>query len=185
MPDAGSGLRTGVSIVLRDALEALERPHRELHPIHAAAGIPLHITLLFPFVPRGEIADAHMRRLSKLFASKDPLAFDLVSIASFPSVAYAVPSPDDELRDLMRAVWREFPETPPYGGAFTDPPPHATIALVQEDEDADDVARSVAARVARLLPLRCRVDDVSLLEEYEPGRWREAMSFPLGRGSAG
>ena len=169
-----------MSIVLRDALPALEPRHRELHPMHAAAGIPLHITVLFPFVPAGELGGAHTRRLSELLASRRPLVFDLVSIASFPTAVYAVPSPDGELRDVMRAVWNEFPELPPYGGAFADPPPHATLAPVEDGENADEVARRVAEKVAGLLPFRCRVDDVSLLEEYEPDRWREVQSFALG-----
>jgi hypothetical protein len=77
----------------------------------------------------------------------------------------------------MRSVWDEFPETPPYGGALSDPPPHATIALVPDGASAEEVARGVEARIGHLLPLRCVVKDVSLLEEYENGRWREARSF--------
>jgi 2'-5' RNA ligase len=180
MSEASDGLRTGVSIVLRDALAALEPHHRELHPVHAAAGIPLHITLLFPFVPRQEVTDAHERRLEELFRSRAALEFDLVSIACFPAVVYAVPSPDVGLQQLMRAVWDEFPEAPPYGGAFSDPPAHATIALVKDGESVHDVARSVEARVGHLWPLRCVVKDVSLIEEYEHARWREARSFALG-----
>jgi 2'-5' RNA ligase len=179
-PEPRHELRTGVSIILRDALAALEPHHRELHSVHAAAGIPLHITLLFPFIPRHRVSEADERTLENLFRSWEPLEFDLVSVASFPSIVYAVPSPDAGLRQLMSAVWKEFPEAPPYGGAFSDPPPHATIALVQDDEHADDVARKVEARVDHLWPLRCVAEDVSLMEEYEIGRWREARSFTLG-----
>jgi hypothetical protein len=155
-----------------------------LHPVHAAAGIPLYITLLFPFLSRDEVTAMHERRLAELFAATQPLAFSLVSIAAFPAVAYAVPSPDDRLRELMRVVWDAFPDTPPYGGAFADPAPHATLALVQAGEAPDEAAGRVAARVEGRLPLRCVVQDVSLMEEYEPDRWREARSFSLGSAEA-
>lgn len=180
MADPGGGLKTGVSIILRDALAQLEPHHCELHPVHAAAGIPLHITLLFPFVPRSDLTEGHERRLADLFRNEYPFEFELASVECFPSVIYAVPSPDARLRQLMRAVWQEFPETPPYGGAFSDPPPHATIALVKEGESVDQAARRVASQLSHLWPVHCSVTDVSLMEEYETGHWREARSFALG-----
>ncbi len=173
-------LRTAVSIILRDALPVLEPHQRELHPTQAAAEIPPHITLVYPFVPRSTLTKEHIRRLEDLFRSSGPLEFELVSVAFFPTVIYAVPMPDAELRELMRSLWDAFPETPPYGGEFSDPPPHATLALVPEGESADAVARRVEAQVDYLWPLHCSVTDVSLMEECETDRWREAQVFPLG-----
>ena len=180
MPDADGRLETGVSIVLRDAPAALEWVHRELHPVHAARSIPLHITLLYPFVPRSSLTRAHEDRLMGLFREQEPFDLDLVSVDAFPEVVYAVPSPDERLRVLMRAVWNAFPETPPYGGAFEDPAPHATLALVPEGESPDRAAERIRKLVADVLPLRFVARDVSLLEEYEADRWREACAFRLG-----
>jgi len=101
----------------------------------------------------------------------------------FPYTTLFRSAPDSELQQLMRAVWNEFPETPPYEGEFSDPVPHATVAVVQEGEDAEEIAQKVAARLFSLWPLRCIARDVSLLEEYEHGRWREARSFALGASS--
>jgi hypothetical protein len=84
----------------------------------------------------------------------------------------------------MHSVWAAFPETPPYGGAFDDPAPHATLAPVPEGNDPAAVEAQVAACVAELLPVRFTVNDVALLEEYEPDRWRERQSFALGGGTS-
>lgn len=180
MPDANGELQTGVSVILRDAVNELEPVHRELHPVHAAKGIPLHITLLYPFISRHLLTEDHERRLEDLFATQQPIAFDLVKVESFASVVYAVPFPDNDLRALMRLVWRRFPETPPYEGAFSDPPPHATLALIPDQSSPVSAAAQLAARLDGTFPLRCNVQDVSLMEEREPDRWREARRFRLG-----
>jgi 2'-5' RNA ligase len=179
VPGAGGALRTAISIVLDDALEPLEPIHRELHPVHAESAIPLHITLLYPFVSRSDLAAMHVSALERVCTAHSAFAFELAGLAAFPSVVYAVPRPDDELRTLMRAVWDAFPETPPYGGAFVDPPPHATLAAVPDGHDPLRTQRTVEARVGALLPLRCGVRDVALMEEHEPDRWRVARRFPL------
>ncbi len=36
-------------------------------------------------------------------------------------VPWLAPEPDEPFRDLTAAVWRAFPEQPPYGGAFDGP----------------------------------------------------------------
>jgi 2'-5' RNA ligase len=180
MPDEQGRLGTAISIVLRDQPK-LEAIHRELHPIHAAAEIPLHVTVLFPFVPRDELSPAHEERLAILVSRHPPFSFALRGLARFPSVVYAVPSDDATLRALMRDVWSAFPETPPYGGAFADPPPHATLALIG-DEDAAAVEERVRTRLDGSLPARVHVRDLSLMEEAEPDRWREARTLPLTGG---
>lgn len=39
----------------------------------------------------------------------------------------------------------------------------------------------VAARVEPLLPVRCLVEEATLMEEYEIDRCRDRETFPLGR----
>jgi hypothetical protein len=54
--------------------------------------------------------------------------------------------------------------------------PHATLG---EEVDAAAVRDEIERRVAPLLPRRCQARDVALLEEFEPGSWRERERFPL------
>ena len=77
----------------------------------------------------------------------------------------------------MRTVWAKYPDTPPYGGAFTEAVPHATVASYARAAVNLDQVR---ARVAPFLPVACSIRAASLLEEYEPERWRELESLPFG-----
>jgi hypothetical protein len=77
----------------------------------------------------------------------------------------------------MRALFVRFPDWPPYGGVHENVVPHATLG---ENVDAAAVWDKVARRAAPHLPHRCQARDVSLLEEYAPGRWRERERLPLG-----
>jgi len=143
----------------------------ELHADAVARGVPLHVTLLFPFAAPDDVPAA---KLEQLFASFAALDFSLTRLAEFPDVAvYAVPEPADELLTLMRAVHGRFPAMPPYEGAYGDVVPHATLS---ENASLETVAR----RCGHLLPIACHVDTVTLLGESEPENWEELRRFSLG-----
>src|SRR6059058_3691025 len=120
---------TFVTLVLAGSSPALAEAHDELYPARVLEGIPLSLTLLYPFVPRGSLTDADLETLRSFFAARPPLVFDLVRLDELPGlVVYAVPEPDDELRATMRALWALYPQYPPYGRPGSDPPPHATLS---------------------------------------------------------
>ena len=139
-------------------------------------GIPFHVTLLYPFAAREELTDELLSDSRAFFAARQPFEFELTRIATWPRVVYAVPEPDDELRDLMQALFARFPQWPPYEGIHHEVMPHATLG---EEVDAAAVHDEIERRVAPLLPRRCQARDVALLAEFEPERWREKERFPL------
>jgi hypothetical protein len=55
--------------------------------------------------------------------------------------------------------------------------PHATLG---DDADAVRALPEIERRLAGYLPLRCRADTATLLEEFAPDRWRERELFPFG-----
>ncbi len=84
---------------------------------------------------------------------------------------------DRPFRRITAAVWRRFPEAPPYAGAHSDVVPHLTIG--------HDVPRSVledaAAAVTGQLPIRAAVDTVRMIAatpDHSP--WTTVCEFPLG-----
>jgi 2'-5' RNA ligase len=169
-------LRTALSLVLEDARSLLEPVRARFDAESVASGVPLHVTVLFPFVAR-ELVDAELlAELGRLFAPRAALAFALTRVAAFDGVVYAAPEPDAELLALMRYVWTKYPETPPYEGVHADPVPHATIGRALEP----GAVHEIRALVDPLLPISCRVDCVTLLEEAQPDRWRERVRLPLG-----
>ncbi len=92
---------------------------------------------------------------------------------------YAAPSPEEPLRGMMRALWRLFPQFPPYRQEGLDPPPHASLTETGGD-DRDATRRRVEERLEGLLPARIPIDEVALMEEFEPDRWRVRETFRLG-----
>jgi 2'-5' RNA ligase len=162
-------VETALVIVVDDAAP-FDELRRELMPEEVASGIPFHVTLLHPF---GEQVGA----ARSFFAERNPFEFALTRVAMWPDVVYLVPEPDDALRVLMQGLFVHFPEWPPYGGVHDDVVPHATLG---EGVDAASVFADVERRVAPHLPHGCQARDVSLLEEYAPGRWRERERLPLG-----
>jgi 2'-5' RNA ligase len=157
-------------VIAIDAAEPFDAVRRELMPTEVGAGVPFHVTLLHPF---GELADA----ARAFFAQRKPFEFELTRIAAWPDVVYAVPEPDDELLACMRALFERFPEWPPYGGIHPEVIPHATLG---ENVDGPALRSEIERRLAPHLPHRCQARDVSFLEEFAPGRWRERERLPLG-----
>ena len=163
--------------MLDDAAPALAAARADID--HAgAARIGLHVTLLYPFVRRGAVTQELLGGLRGFFAERAAIQFALARLEEFPDVvAYVAPEPDGELKELMRSLWAKYPDTPPYGGAFTEPVPHATIASYARAAVNLDQVRT---RVAPLLPVACSISAASLLEEYEAEHWRELESLPFG-----
>lgn len=120
-------------IVLDDA-GPLDEVRRDFAPETVASGVPFHITLLSPFAPRDELTDDILGTTRSFFAERTPFTFELTRIAVWPDVVYAVPEPDTELRDCMRALHALYPQWPPYGGIHPEVVPHATLG---EDLDAE------------------------------------------------
>ncbi len=140
--------------------------HDRFHPAAAARGLPLHVTVLYPFAGSVEAA-------CEAVTGWGPLRFALTRLGEFSGgFAVLLPEPQDELRALQRAVWERFPEWPPYSGEVADPEPHATVG-----HGAD--LQEIAAVVEPLLPVEFVVDAVALLEERESGRWRRRALLSL------
>jgi hypothetical protein len=171
-------LETAITLVLTHVDDRLAEAHDELYPERVSEGIPLTLTLLYPWLPAAEVTPSAIDDLRDFFASRPPLDFALTRVAEFAgAVVYAVPEPDDELRTAMRALWAKYPECPPYGKPGNDPPPHATLGrLVGPSPTTLEEARS---RVEPLLPVQCHVTRASLMVEYEPDRVRYAEHFPF------
>jgi 2'-5' RNA ligase len=156
-------LRGALVLVLPDP--RLEELRASFDARAVAAGIPLHVTLLFPF-GLGESG------LEELFAHWSPLRFSLARVETFPEVVWLAPEPDDELRARILEVYARYPQYPPYGGEFPEPVPHATVGQGAVED-------AVRAAAEPLLPIEFEVGAATLMEEVSPDRWRAGPSFPF------
>jgi 2'-5' RNA ligase superfamily len=181
VPGADGQFESVVTLVLADQAPELAAAHDELYPERVPEGIPLTITLLYPFIPAPSLREADLAALRSFFASRRPFSFEIARVAQWERsrAVYGVPEPDDELRALMRALWARYPQYPPYGEPGGDPPPHASLTLDGGD-DPDTLRARVEQRLAPLLPARFTIREATLQEEYEPDRLRVRETFRLG-----
>ena len=125
--------------------------------------------------------DSHRETLRSFFASYKPFELVLERLEQWHEggAVYAAPSPEEPLRGMMRALWRLFPQFPPYREEGLDPPPHSSLTETGGDDREATRAR-VEQRLEGLLPARIPIDEVALMEEFEPDRWRVREMFRLG-----
>lgn len=171
-------LRSGLVLDLEELLPSVAEVRRHLSPGAVATGIPLHVTVLFPFAPSDVIA-SYLPELGQLLRSQEPVTVTLERVAVWPGVVYAEPAPSRALRELMEKVIEAYPSFPPYGGEHPDPVPHATLAVTEPGHESNAAARAEAALSGRL-PVSARVDAITVLGEREPDRWQPVGRLPLG-----
>lgn len=147
---------------------------RDRHDPSATAGVPAHVTILFPFVPESQIDKKTTTVLLDLFAGFQPFDAEFGHLERRDDVIWLRPEPEEPFRALTAAVWGRWPEHPPYQGRFEDVIPHLTIA----EGEIDAVPATLDAAVRAHLPIPTRVSAVDLIT-FE-GRWTTVRQFPLG-----
>jgi 2'-5' RNA ligase len=166
-------VKSAIVVHVPDA-EPIVGAWRREHTHDAPLGMPAHVTILYPFVPREELAEAEPQ-LAELLAGHNAFDATFAHIARFPVLLYLAPEPAERFRRLTEAVAAAWPEHPPYEGAHDPVIPHLTVAESEEPSLLD----SIAAEVEPRLPIRQRVEAASLFVEGDDGRWREHSRLPL------
>ena len=107
-----SSIESALVILVPEA-DALVKPFRDQYDPSAAAGMPAHITVLYPFKTPDEVDEVVLDDLRNCFERFAPIQFSLSSIRRFPEALCLVPKPDEPFRQLTLAIWDRCPETPP------------------------------------------------------------------------
>jgi 2'-5' RNA ligase len=172
-------IESALGIAVPEA-EPLVKEWRDRFDSSAAAGVPAHITILYPFVPPSEITAKVLAELREFFAQFTAFEFTLSELRRFPTVLYLAPSPAEPFKALIGAVVKRYPDCPPYGGEFSvsEVIPHLTIAAVDEAKQLDDIEREFTNRHGAQLPIKARVHEVLLIENSS-GRWETRQVFKL------
>ncbi len=135
-------------------------------------GVPLHVTVMYPFLPARSVRQAEEQWLAELAAGIGPFDFALTHLDTFPGVHYLAPEPAAPFVAITEAIQRRWPSCQPYGGVYDSVIPHVTVAF-GDDPPADP------ADLERVLPIVTRASELWLLDET-PGAWRTWRRFPLG-----
>jgi 2'-5' RNA ligase len=144
----------------------------------AVRGVPAHVTVLYPFVPPGQVGQETIDALAEAIASVRAFDVTFASTRWFDAdVVWLEPEPAEPFRELTRAVYDRFPGYPPYGGAYEEVVPHLTVGNYQPVDKLEAAAESVRHK----LPVRARVASAVLMQgSDEPGSWHVVAEFPLG-----
>jgi 2'-5' RNA ligase superfamily protein len=165
-------------VVLIPEADNLLRAFRDRYDPAAAAGMPAHVTILYPFKSPVELLPAITDELRTLGISNKAFGYSFSELRRFPGVLYLAPDDSERFRKLTFSVWKSFPETPPYGGKHTDIIPHLTVAQIDDAERLDDVEKEVEAEIREKLPLRGMASELALMDN-ESGHWRVRIKFRL------
>jgi 2'-5' RNA ligase len=172
--------RESALVVLVPEAEAVAKPFRDQYDPSAAAGMPAHITLLYPFKAPREVDNITLGKLSDCFARFEPIQFSLSAIRRFPiEVLYLAPEPDEPFRQLTLSIWNLFPETPPYRGQWSDIVPHLSVAQLVNEHQIAAVAEDLAKASQGKLPIRAIASKIALMDNRS-GRWGVKDLFSLG-----
>ncbi|MCD7438424.1 2'-5' RNA ligase family protein [Streptomyces lincolnensis] len=165
--------QSGLVVRVPEAEPAV-RPWRDRLDPSARAGVPAHVTVLFPFLDLDRIDRGVHDALGEVFGRHPSFEVRFARCGRFPGLLYLVPEPDTPFRRLTDAVVERWPETPPYGGKYGDAVPHLTVA-----QDLDEAAEEQAeADLLTRLPVLARVSAVDLVV-HDGTRWRLRESFAL------
>ncbi len=156
-------------------LDPLVGAYRRRMDRAAAWGVPAHVTVVYPFVPPPVGADT-LERLAAVLTGVPAFECEFARVEWFgDDVVWLAPEPDGPFRDMTAAVWRAFPDHPPYGGQFDDVVPHLTVGHT-------DLAgmRAAAAELAPRLPVHAPVDGVWVMEGTDaPDSWGMVAELSL------
>ncbi|NUK01110.1 2'-5' RNA ligase family protein [Streptomyces lunaelactis] len=165
--------QSGLIVRIPEAEPAVRAWRDRLDP-SARAGVPAHVTVLFPFLDESRIDSGACAAIGEVIGRHRPFETRFEHCGRFPGLLYLVPEPDIPFRRLPEAIPDRWPETPPFGGQFDEVVPHLTIAQGQDDAVLEEAEADLRSR----LPVTARVSSVELMV-HDGTRWQQRASFAL------
>jgi len=137
------------------------------------AGVPPHITLLYPWMPPSQIDAKVLAELALLFAGFSTFGFSLKLGWFGREVLLLVPGNPAPFIRLTKAIIRQWPEFPYYDGAYNDIKPHVSLAYGNESSLSE-----LATQITDQVPVHSRASSVTL-SVGRPGHMITRAEFPL------
>jgi 2'-5' RNA ligase len=164
--------------ILVPEAEALVGSYREKYDPSAGKGMPAHITINYPFNAFDPNKLDIMDELNHLLSNYPAFDFFLTKVGHFPGTLYLDPEPAKPFGQLIQAVAESFPDSPPYGGVFTEIVPHLTVAQEEDEDHFKQIHEDFSISSKGHLPIKACASQVWLVETQED-RWVKRSSFEL------
>lgn len=160
------GAGTTILIVAVPEAEQTVSLWRESHDPSAAKGVPAHITLLYPFLPTGDLRSGDSDKLRSVIVAVPRFSFTWSHVAVIPRVTWLAPEPADIFRNITRRIVRRFPSTAV--AAQRQPSPHLTVIdHTETDTDYASAHDRFVAPSSGCFPIKAKMQTVLLLAKHD------------------
>lgn len=141
------------------------------------AGVPAHISLLYPFLPPDTCVGQRVE-VAEFFGKIEPFDFWLTEVGWFDGrVVFLRPDDPAPFLDVTEQLVARWTQCLPYGGKHAELVPHLTLGIEGSESDMQELAAAATA----LLPIRCRVTEAWLMiGTPRPPKWEISEKFELG-----
>ncbi|MFN2418632.1 MAG: 2'-5' RNA ligase family protein [Candidatus Limnocylindria bacterium] len=156
---------------------------RLVHDAVAADGIPAHVTVLYPFVPRDRLTNDVRQATTDVFSAIPAFDYRFDRVGRFgDTTVFLTPEPASAFAGLTDAGRTRWPQHPPYGGVFEVVVPHLTVGDGLDGLTADAVEVAASQALTRHGPVVGRATDVALVTRGADGRWSVDSRHGLAAG---
>ena len=159
------------SAVLVPALEVGQSVHdlRMKYDPSAAAGVPPHVTLMFPFVHPPDLSEQVIAALQALISATNAFPFSLTRVREFEhGVIYLEPEPSEPFARLTTEISQQFGMLP-YGGEFGDESvAHLTVAVVEEAR----TRQLIVSQLSGVVPIAVKAEEAWLMVGSSASSWK-------------
>jgi 2'-5' RNA ligase len=155
--------------------------YRQRYDPSAAAGMPPHITIMYPFLAANELGGETMARLVELLGMTGTFEYSLTDVRDFDQqVVYLAPDPGERFIQLTSLVSEHY-KLRPYGGAYSEVIPHLTVALSAPVEER----RRMTDKLRQRLPQAGIASEAWVMVGSNATTWRRTHSIALSARGAG
>jgi 2'-5' RNA ligase len=142
------------------------------------AGVPAHVTVLYPFVPPAQIDDDVLAAVTDAVATVPRFDAEWRTTRWFGAeILWVAPEPASSFVALTTAVMDAFPGYVPYEGEHGDPVPHLTVG----DRGSREALLAAEREIVSQLPFAMEVTAVQVMcGSAAPGSWHTVAELPLG-----
>ena len=153
--------------------------YRQRFDPSARRNVPAHVTVLYPFMAPALVDAEVLSTLRGITRATPAFNYRMRETRRFPVALYLAPDPDQPFSALMDAIYRAFPDYPPFEGKFETVVPHITVAHGDEPTLCEIEIELRIALPGAGVAAHC---NELLLIENSSGRWEVLETFTLGQG---
>lgn len=133
----------------------------------ARAGMPPHITVLYPFVDPSQLTEQFLTDLDRLLRDSAAFEYTLTEVREFEQgVLYLTPEPAERFITLTAMASTRF-GIQPFGGAFPTVIPHLTVT----QSAAEAERRRIGSLLMLALPRTARASEAWVMVGSNDSKW--------------